>query len=368
MKHYIAYIGKYLGGTALIVAFSLTSIVWLTQALRFIDFIVNRGVSAFTFLKLTALIIPSLLFVVLPLTLFIAVMFIYTRLMSDSELVVLQNAGLSRFQISKPVLLAGLAATLFAYFISFYALPTTYRQFKDMQSFLRDNYASLLLQEEVFNTPVEGMTVFVRERDQQTGLLKGILVHDNRDTENPVTMMAQQGQLEQTRQGPRFLLYQGNRQEMRDGKLSFLKFDNYTIDLSFYTNKVSKRDRKPEELFIGELFTEADHNAERRGELLAEAHQRIIWPLYNLALALFAAATLLTGQFNRRGNWQRITWASFAAVGIIGIGMSLQNVISGTPALIPLVYLNLFIFLGGSLWFLREGKHPPIPTSGGAIK
>lgn len=365
MKRYISYIGKYLGGTALIVAFSLTSIVWLTQALRFIDFIVNRGVSALTFLKLTALIIPSLLFVVLPMTLFIAVMFIYSRLISDSELVVLQSAGMSRFDISKPVLLAGTVATLFAYFISLYALPVTYRQFKDMQSFLRDNYASLLLQEEVFNTPVEGMTVFVRQRDQNTGLLKGILVHDNRDVKNPVTMMAQQGQLEQTRKGPRFLLYQGNRQEMKDGRLSFLKFDNYTIDLSFYTRKVAKRDRKPEELFIGELFTEAEKHPKRAAELLAEAHQRIIWPLYNLALSLFAAATLLTGQFNRRGNWQRITWASLAAVGMIALGMSLQNLVAGNPTLTPMIYFNIGAFLAGSLWVLREGVHPPIPATGG---
>jgi lipopolysaccharide export system permease protein len=178
-------------------------------------------------------------------------------------------------------------------------------------------------------------------------------------------MMAQQGQLEQTRKGPRFLLYQGNRQEMKDGRLSFLKFDNYAIDLSFYTSKVAKRDRKPQELFIGELFAEAKAQPDRAAELLAEAHQRIIWPLYNFALSIFAASALLNGQFNRRGNWQRITWITLAAIVIIGVGMSLQNVVAGNPSLTMLIYLNMGAVLAGSFWFLREGAYPHIPISGG---
>ena len=347
----------------MIVAFSLTSIVWLTQALRFIDFIVNRGVSVLTFLKLTALIVPSLLYVVMPLTMFIAVLFIYSKLLGDSELVVLQSAGLSRFQISKPVMWVGAVAALLAYFISLYALPVTYRQFKDMQVFLRDNYASMLLQEEVFNNPMDGMTVFVRERDQNTGLLKGILVHDNRDIHNPVTMMAQRGQLQQTKKGPRFLLYEGNRQEVKDGRLSFLKFDSYSIDLSFYAKVDEARNRKPQELFLGELFTTAKDQPYRKGELLAEAHQRIIWPLYNLALALFAAATLLKGQFNRRGNWRRITVSVLAAVAIIALGLGLQNIIAENNMLGPLAYAVIGFWLVLDLWLLREARYPDLPPA-----
>jgi lipopolysaccharide export system permease protein len=362
MKIYIQYISRYLAGSALIVAFSLTSIVWLTQALRFVDFIVNRGVSVLTFLKLTALIVPSLLFVILPLTLFVAVIFIYNRLLGDSELVVLQAAGMSRLQLAKPALLVGVATTLFAYFISCYALPVTYRQFKDMQSFLRDNYASLLLQEEVFNTPVEGLTVFVRERDAE-GQLKGILVHDNSDQQRPVTMMAQRGQIQQTPKGPRFLLFQGNRQEVKDGRLSFLKFDSYSIDLSFYTTNVETRERRPEELFIPELFTRAASEPEKRPKYLAEAHQRLTWPLYNLGLALFAVVVMLTGQFNRRGNWQRITFASMASIAIIGMGMSLQNLVISSLAFIPVMYASIGGFLVICLWFLREHSFAAIPTA-----
>ncbi len=360
MKQYILYIAKQLGGAALIIAFSLTSIVWLTQALRFIDFIVNRGVSALTFVKLTALLVPSLLFTVLPFSVFVSVLFIYNRLIGDSELVVLRSAGLSRFHLSKPALLAGATATLFAYFISLYALPVSYRQFKDMQTFLRDNYASLLLQEEVFNTPVEGLTVFVRKRESN-GLLRGILVHDSRDLANPVTMMAQQGQLQQTSKGPRFLLYNGNRQEMRDGRLSYLKFESYTVDLSFYTQQVSARERKPEEMFLPEILTAARQDPERHAELMAEFHHRLLWPIYNLALAALAAVVMLTGEFNRRGNWQRIALSSMAAVAVVATDMIMENLFVARPALAPLSYISVGLIFAGITWALRDRRFSPIP-------
>lgn len=361
MNHYTSYIAKQLALAALVISASLTAIVWLTQALRFIDFIVNRGVSTFTFLKLTALMVPSLLFVVLPFALFVSVLFVYNKLMSDSELVVLQAAGLSRFQLAKPVLWVAGGATLFAYFISLYALPVTYRQFKDMQTFLRDNYASLLLQEEVFNTPVEGLTVFVREREP-SGLLRGILVHDNSDPSFPITMMAQEGQLQQTSEGPRFLLYNGNRQEVKKGRMSFLAFDRYTVDLSFYTKKVSTRNRKPEEFFLGELFEKAEEQPYRAAELLAEAHHRLIWPLYNFALGLFAVVMLLGGEFNRRGNWRRMTVSVLSALAIVAVGMSLQNLVGRDTMMIPLLYLTIGAVLSGSFWLSNERKHKPVPA------
>src|SRR5579872_3796446 len=220
MYRYSNYIARHLVHSTLLITFSLTSIVWLTQALRFIDFIVNQGVSIVIFLKLTALLIPSLVLMILPPALFCAVLFVYNKLKSDSELVVMQAAGLSRWRLSIPAVQVAALVTLIGYVIAFYLMPVSYGRFRDMQAYLRNNYASILLEEGVFNNPVEGLTVFVRERDAD-GILHGILVHDNRVPEEAITMMAEVGKLVDTPQGPRFLLQNGNRQEMRNGKISF---------------------------------------------------------------------------------------------------------------------------------------------------
>lgn len=357
------YISLQLATALLIIAFSLTAIIWLTQALRFIDYIVNRGVSSLTFLQLTGLMIPSLLFVILPFAVFVSVLFIYHRLIQDSELIVLRAAGQSRWQLSKPVLLVAGGATIVAFFLSLYLMPVTYHKFKDMQNYLRDNYASLLLQEEVFNTPIKGLTVFVRKR-HENGALEGLLVHDSRNKEQPVTMMAQRGSIENTDAGPRFLLYNGNRQEVRNGRFSFLRFTEYAVDLSFYTEQASTRNRKPEEYFIGELLEEASLESPRQGELLAEAHHRLTWPFYALILGLFAYANLLRGEFNRRGHMRQITITTVLSILIVATALALQNIVAKTPALVPLFYVSLVSWGGIITWLLSDKNYRQIPAKG----
>ena len=219
-QQYTTYIMRLLIWPTLFISVSLTSIIWLTQALRYIDFIINRGLSIVDFLYLTVLLVPSLMLLILPVSLFVATIFAYNKLMNDSELVVLRAAGLSPLQIARPAIFVALLVTLFCYGMSLYLMPLTKRQFKDTQIFLRDHYTSVLLQEEVFNNPVDGLTVFVRKRDDK-GMLYGLLVHDSRLEGQEVTMMAEQAQLLQTPSGPRFHLVNGMRQEKR-GQSYFL--------------------------------------------------------------------------------------------------------------------------------------------------
>lgn len=337
IHRYSAYIMKNLAWSTLLVALSLTSIIWLTQALRFVDFIVNRGLSLADFLTLTVLLIPSLLLVILPVSLFCAVLFVYNKLIADSELAVLASAGLGRWQLARPALAIGLAVAAFCYFISFYLLPISYTQFKDMQSFLRHNYASLLLQEEVFNSPVDGLTVFIRERDDE-GRLRGILVHDSRNRAVPVTMMAEEGRLLRTAQGPRFVLYKGSRQENREGRLSVLNFDSYTVDIGFYTGGGGIRGRDEEEYSVPELLR-ATGTDEQVRKLRANAHHRLSWPIYALGLPLAGLAMLLTGQFNRRGVWRRIVASAGIALVVLSSAIGLISIVTRDPVFTPLMYL-----------------------------
>lgn len=358
LKGYTRYLLRNLIGPTVFITLSLTAIIWLTQSLRFIDMIVNRGLSISTFLYLTGLLLPSLLGIVLPIALFIAVLYAYNKLIIDSELLVLESAGLSKVSLAKPALMLGIAGVLIGYAISLYLLPASYREFKDFQAFIRNNYASVLLQEEVFNTPISGLTVYIRERSDD-GSLKGILVHDNRDPERPVTMMAQEGRLVQGENGPRFLLISGNRQAVnRDqGQLSLLNFDRYTLDISIYAEAEEIRWREPEERYLHELLNPgAKTPPHLRPRLIAEAHQRLTWPLYTLALPMIALSALFSGQFNRRGQWRRITGATIAAVITIGLALAARNLAAKSTIYVLLMYLVVFNVMAVSIYYFIRSQ------------
>lgn len=357
MYQYNKYISRHLIHSMLLITVSLTSIVWLTQALRFIDVIVNQGVSISIFLTLTILLIPSLMFMILPPALLCSVLFVYNKLKVESELIVLQAVGLSRWRLALPAVQVAIMVSLIGYFIALYLQPVSYRQFKELQFFLRNNYASILLQDGVFNSPVNGLTVFIRERDKNN-ILHGILVHDSRIAGSSVTMMAEEGKLVQTPQGPRFLLVNGNRQEQQKGKLSFLNFESYTLDIGLYTQTMTPRYSDPQELFISQLFEyDSNTSAQENQKRFAEGHQRILWPAYSLAITMVALAVLLSGEFNRRGHWRRIALGVGFGIVILFSSVGLRGAIAINPVLVPLAYLNLFVPMGVAYYILSDRRY-----------
>lgn len=357
MKIYNTYIIKSLLMPVIVITMSLTGIVWLTQSLRFIDLIVNRGLNVSTFLYLSSLLIPSLTMIIMPVALFCSVLFVYNRFNSDSELIVLKSAGLSRMSLAKPALIVALGIVFVGYLISFYFLPLSYNKFKETQAFIKDNYASVLLQEGIFNSPTKGLTVYIESRNKH-GMLKGIIVHDSRNPKQPVTMMAQQGKVFNTKIGPRFDLINGTRQQRNkeNGIISLLHFDSYPMDLSVYVNEKRKRRREPEERYIYELFfPENGLDESFRKRLVAESHHRIIWPLNSLLLTLIALSVLFTGQFNRRGQWKRILSATFIAVAVIGSDLAIKSAVSSNTNLVFIMYFNVIIIVLLCLTILLRG-------------
>lgn len=348
MKLYSKYIVINLIMPVLVITMTLTGIIWLTQSLKFIDLIVNRGLDVSTFLYLSSLLIPSLLLILLPIALFISVLYVYNRMISDREIIVYKSAGLSRLQLAYPAFVVAGFITLFAYLVSLYLMPLSYKEFKDMQAFIRNNYASVLLQEGVFSTPTKTLTVYIESRGKD-GLLKGILVHDSRDAEKPVTMMAQEGRLIQTETGPKFYLINGNRQEIdkKEGNLSLLYFESYPFDLSVYSSEVERSSRVPEEMHLNELFfPEERFRGKDRNKLIAEGHNRLTWPLLTILLTLLGLSALFSGQFNRRGQWKRILSATITGCFVIIGQIILKSIIVINPILAVLLYayiIGLFI-------------------------
>lgn len=338
------------------ITLSLTGVVWLTQSLQFVDMIINRGLSATRFLYLTILLTPGFLGLILPIALFCAILYTYHRLTYDSEIMVMRAAGLSQRELAVPALVMALLVVAVSYLLSLYLIPLGFRTFKDLQFVIRSNQASLLLQEGEFNTLTSGITAYIRER-AAGGELRGILVHDSRDPEQPVTVMAERGVLLAGDDGPRFVLFEGNRQEIaRDrGELSLLYFERYALDLGVFDETLGARWREPGERFLPSLLypSISPDDLAYGNELRAEGHNRIVSPLYGLVLAVIALGAALSGEFNRRGAWTRIAVAGGAVVVFEAVGMGLVSLLAQKPALTPILYLNVAAALAAGAWVLR---------------
>lgn len=360
------YVLRQLTVGMIFVSAALACVLWLTQSLRFVEMIVTKGISTLTFLGLTMLLMPTFLVVIIPISLFAVVLFTYNKLNADRELVVMRAAGLSHWMLAQPGLVLGVAATLAGWLLSLWLIPLSVGTFRDMQWGIRNDLTNVLLQEGAFNKFGEGLTIYVRARNAD-GELLGILVHDKRNKDKPVTLMAERGALINTPTGPRVLMLNGNRQQLPHGtgQLSLLYFDSYTVDMATATGGDQARTRDARERSLWELITasEAELGTGDYRRFKVELHQRFTSPLYALGFAVVALAVLLTAGFDRRGQTVTILKAIGAMIAMQAMALGSNNLATANLAFVPIMYMVALAPIAGGCWMLirppyrkRRGK------------
>ncbi len=357
----------------------MTVVIWLTQSLDMIDLVINRGQSALIFAQLSVLILPFILTNILPIAVFVAVLYGLHRMREDSELVVMNASGLSIWGLFVPVVSFGLIATLLGYALNLYFMPAGYRAMKDMVYEIREDLAGLLLREGEFINPADGVTVYIGSAPPGSDLFD-LMVHNSADPEGPITYLARRGAFIRTESGPRLVMEDGTilHRNTEGNNVSLLQFDSYTFDLTQFMDQGGRNSRDLSERYLSELLRpDVTRNWDRRNleRLYAEAHDRLSSPLYNLALALIPFVAIVCGTFNRRGYTGRIAIAMGAAIGIRLAGFGINGLVAGTPALMPLLYivplgaiLICILMIGGWLpnVFPRESSSAAPPIAEGA--
>ncbi len=342
------YILRQLLASLAAVTTALVALIWLTQSLRFVELVVNRGLSLRIFIQLTGLLIPNFVAVILPITTFVAVQFfVYQRLLGDRELTVMRAAGLSPWALSRPALMAACLAMSLGFVLNLYVVPASNTEFKEFQFELRNKVAAFLLQEGVFTAISDQLTVYVRSRDTE-GTLHGIMVEDDRQANTRATILAESGRLVADGDTPRVLLENGSRQEIdgKTGRLDVLTFAEDTVELaSSGHGEDAQRARDDSELSLGELLHPAPEVVARgdAGKYLVEAHRRLTQPLTTIGFTLVALASVLTGSFRRAGNLWRPLVAVLAMVGLLAVGLTSQSLAARHPALVPLIWAQALL-------------------------
>ncbi len=334
--------GPFLMATAV-----LTGIIWLTQALKMLDLLITQGQTLATFFQLSLLALPSAVNTVLPIALFCALLYTLNKLISDSELVVMFSAGVSRWAVTVPVMLLVAVTVSAVLFLNLYLMPAGMRELRTKLFEIRGDIATSLVREGAFSNPVPGLTVYVRSRTPEGGI-RGIFVHDERVAGLPVTYMAETGELVRSPEGARLVMYNGNIERVSrvtdktQSPVSLLYFDKYTYDLSQYGATQKPTEYEARERYLGELFYPKSNDfygQQFRARLRAEGHDRLVAALYPIMFAMIALAALLPAPFNRRGYTMRIALGAAAAVVARVVGLGLVNFAAKQPAAIPLIYL-----------------------------
>ncbi|GBQ50010.1 LPS export ABC transporter permease LptF [Komagataeibacter sucrofermentans] len=320
---------------------ALATLIWLTQSLHFVSLVVGRGLSLRVFLELTSLLIPSFVAVILPITTFVVVQFIYQRFGTDRELTVMQAAGLSPFMMARPGLICAAIATGACLLLNVWVVPVSYHAFRQYEFQIRNRMAAFLIQDGVFTQVSDSMTVYIRARDKD-GTLHGIMVEDDRTPGAEATILAEEGNLVIVGDQPRVVLFNGSRQEIdaHTGRLNVLTFARNTIDLS---SPHGNHTRQPDanELPIAQLLHPDMHLYSRRDEskMVIEAWRRLSTPFCAFSFAMIGLLGAMGGNYSRQASIIRPVLAILGVVAVQALTLAVQNLASRNLQLMPLMWI-----------------------------
>lgn len=358
MRNLSSYIVRQLALVTLMTSMGLTFAIWLSESVRVLDVIINRGLPTSVALKFIAMLFPGMLALLLPISVFISVLFVYHRLSADSELVVMRSIGLSNLRLAQPVIIFGVGVALIGYFLSLYATPRAQREYHDMRESFTANIAGVLVETGVFTEVSPGVTFYALSRDRN-GVLSGIIIDDSRDRERRLIYTATRGGVSETPEGPRAILEDGTYQETdrKTGRISVLYFDHTAIGLAGIMGQSSSaRRRGAEELYLTELATgmAKDPDPTRRDQMKIELHRRLADPLFTIALALIAAGALINGGTPRQGQHTQMLAATIGAASVFAFAFMLRGFIQRAAVLAPLVYMLPVLATAIGLWLLMR--------------
>jgi lipopolysaccharide export system permease protein len=345
VTHLDLYIFRQLLLALVAVTIGLTMLIWLVQSLRFVELVVNHGMSLWAFIRLTGLLIPSFIAVILPITTFVVVQFVYQRLAGDRELTVMRAMGLSPAALARPVLALVALVMLAGYAFNLVVVPASLASFGEFQWEIRNRIAAFLLQEGVFTPISDDVTVYVRSRDAD-GTLRGVMIDDARNKAQHATILAERGQLVEAPDGLHVLLFDGSRQEMdpQTRRLNILTFEQNMVDLSSPAHSQTERLMNMSEVSLHELLhppTTLTHIDQARW--VAEAHKRLTTPFAALTYALIALVSVLTGTFRRHATILRPIIAVGGVVALLALSLALQTLAARNNDMIIMLWTETLL-------------------------
>lgn len=277
---------------------------------------------------------------------------------------------MSSFSLAKPGMICALIATIICYLLNIWIVPASYHSFRKFEYKIRNKMAAFMLQEGVFTNVSDNLTVYIKSKDHN-GILKGILVEDDRQPTNKATILAESGNIVIINDKPQVVLLNGSREviDKKTGRLNVLNFERNTIDLS--SNKEqSARLKDATEMSLYELLHPNAQEVFDRdyGKLAVEAHRRLTSPLTILSFTMIALVSVLRGGFARYGNIVRPLGAIFTIVGLMSLILIVQNIATRNMAVIPLIWVvaiapgiiaSLILFLPD----MNSKNNKPVPLS-----
>ena len=350
-----------------------TLILLMGRLIKLTELVVSRGVPLADVSRMILYLMPSFLVFTIPMAFLLAVLLAFGRLSADNEITVIKASGISLVQIMPPVLICAVVAVILTFVTSLVGVPWGNSAFKELSFKVVKQNISATIREKVFWDEIPGMIVYTEHYDEQHHTLQGVIIHDGRNAERPMTIFAKDGVLSggSDRQALRLSLKNGSIHATgRSSEYRLVAFGEYTMTVGDQGGTLLGRNEQ--DMGIAELRNQIDNKAttvQARLKMLSELHGRYAFPFASL---VFAFIGVPLGIQNRRSGKSAGFSVSIGILLVYYLMLSLLRTLAEKGSVPPFIALWLpnMIFLGLGWYLLRMSsleRSLPIPSLSGLV-
>jgi lipopolysaccharide export system permease protein len=342
------------------------AIVWTTQVLARIDLVTDSGQSALTFFQLATFILPSIIPIVVPFALVVAVAQTLSTMNADSELVVISAAGASRLAVVRPILLLAVAAGLFCFVVHNGIDPYARQKNRDLVAAARADFLALIIQEGTFRKVDDGLFVQIGER-LPDGRLGGIFVADSRQQNVDLIYYAKTGAVIDRGDKKVLLMNDGvvHRKSPSDD-VSVIRFTSYAFDLSAFSPNNPGKILLPKDQTTQYLLNPDPNDSvyKQQPDLYqTELNKRFSEWLFPIAFALIALAVAGDAKSHREARIHPLITAIVICLAVRWLAFFAEGESKSEPVLGYLMYVIPILASLISILFIRAQKTMELPMN-----
>ncbi len=352
----------------LITLFSISIIIWVFQAVNFLDIIVEDGRDYLVYLNFSLLTFPKIITKLVPFVLFFSFLYIIAKYELKNELIIFWNFGVNKIEFVNFFIKFSIFIMLIQIFLTASVVPKT----QDLaRSFLRSssiNFFENFLKPRIFNDAIKGLTIYSNSKDKD-GSLEEIYLKKGSGSNFQITY-AKKGRFKQIGNNQFLELYSGETISIIDDKITNFKFSKTDFNLNNLETNTTTYKKTQEVSTIGLIkcyhklmdlkLLKIDKNFKIENcrknninNILKELYKRIIIPLYIPVLILISLLLIIRSKENTNYPRYRVIIFSIGLFAVIGSEMTIrflnnnfyQNIkIFIIPLILIMILYTLFWF------------------------
>ena len=218
--------------------FTISLIIWVLQAVNYLDYVVEDGHGFLVYFKYTLLSFPKIISRIFPFAVFLAFSYILLKYEIKNELIIFWNFGIKKIHFINFFIKFSLWFVLLGLLLN--AIITPYTQDK-ARSYIRSSdldFFESILKPKKFIDVIGNLTIYFEEKNNR-GELKNIFLNEKKNSKNSQTTFAKKGIIESREYKKILTLYDGKTINKVNGKISEFKFSKSDYNISkFGSNTV----------------------------------------------------------------------------------------------------------------------------------